>query len=33
MKDAIIESVVPVGWPPFKETFQKVLEHKIPIHV
>lgn len=33
IKDAIINSVVPVGWPPLKETFEKVIAHKIPIHV
>lgn len=33
IKDAVINSVLPVGWPSLKETFQKVLEHKIPIHV
>ncbi len=33
IRDSIIDSVVPVGWPPLKETFKKVVEHKIPIHV
>ncbi len=33
IRDAIIESVVPVAWPPLKETFEKVVEHKIPIHI
>lgn len=33
MKDALINSVVPVGWPPLKETFAKVREAGIPIHV
>ncbi len=33
MKDAVANSVVPVGWPPLKETFQKVLQFRIPIHV
>lgn len=33
MKDEVINSVVPVGWPPLKETFTKVREAGIPIHV
>jgi predicted peroxiredoxin len=33
MNDAVINSVVPVGWPPLKETFQKVRQYDIPIHV
>ena len=33
MRDAVINSVNPVGWPPLKETFQKVVQLGIPIHV
>ena len=33
MRDSIIESVIPVGWQPLKETFAKVVQHGIPIHV
>lgn len=33
IRDEVIDSVVPVGWPPLKETFQKVVAHGIPIHV
>jgi predicted peroxiredoxin len=33
MRDAVADSVVPVGWPPFKEIFAAVVEHKIPIYV
>lgn len=33
MKDAVINAIFPVGWPPLKETFQKVLDARIPIHV
>jgi predicted peroxiredoxin len=33
MRSSVIDSVVPVGWPPLKETFAKLKEHKIPIHV
>jgi len=33
MKDAVKESVVPVGWPPLKELFDACVEYKIPIFV
>ncbi|MBI4493669.1 MAG: hypothetical protein HY690_12835 [Chloroflexi bacterium] len=33
IRDAVIDSVVPVGWPPLKETFQKVVQAGIAIHV
>jgi predicted peroxiredoxin len=33
MRDAVINSVNPVGWPPLKETFQKVVQYGIPINV
>jgi predicted peroxiredoxin len=33
MKDEVINSVVPVGWPSLKELFAAVVEHKIPIFV
>lgn len=33
MKDAVVNSVVPVGWPPLKETFEKVVQYGILIHV
>jgi hypothetical protein len=33
MRDAVINSVNPVGWPPLKETFQKVVQLGIPINV
>ena len=33
MQDAVINSVVPVGWPTLKETFAKVVQNGIPIHV
>ena len=33
IRDEVINSVVPVGWPSLKETFQKVVQHGIPIHV
>jgi predicted peroxiredoxin len=33
MKDELIQSVVPVGWPSLYEIIRKTIEHKIPISV
>ncbi len=33
MKDAVANSVVPVGWPPFKEILATTIKNKIPIYV
>ena len=33
MKDELIRSVTPVGWPPLSEIMRKTLDHKIAIHV
>ena len=33
MRDSVINSVDPVGWPPLKETSAKVVEYGIPIYV
>jgi predicted peroxiredoxin len=33
MKDAVMNSVVPVGWPPLSETIPKTIQHKIPLHI
>jgi len=33
MKDAVMNSVVPVGWPPLAETIPKTFEYKIPLHI
>jgi predicted peroxiredoxin len=33
MKDALIRSVTPVGWPPLSEILHKTIEHEIPISV
>ncbi len=33
MKDAISNSVVPVGWPPFKDILATAIKNKIPIYV
>jgi predicted peroxiredoxin len=31
--DAVINSVVPVGWPPLREHFQKIVDLGIPIYI
>ncbi|MDY6987682.1 MAG: hypothetical protein SWQ30_06450 [Thermodesulfobacteriota bacterium] len=33
IRDAVINSVLPIAWPPLKETFAKVLELGIPISI
>ena len=33
MRSAVSNSVIPVGWPPFKEALAKVIQLKIPIYV
>jgi len=33
IRDAVIESVVPVGWTPLRETFEKVRDYAIPVYV
>ena len=33
MKDEVANSVVPVGWPPFKEILATTIKHEIPIYV
>ena len=33
VRDAVANSVTPVGWPPFREALAKVVELKIPIFV
>ena len=33
MKQVVADSVMPVGWPPFKDILAEVVSHAIPIHV
>jgi predicted peroxiredoxin len=33
MKNELIASVIPVGWPPLAEILPKTVAHNIPIHV
>ena len=33
MRDEVANAIVPVGWPPLREAFDRVTAHGIPIHV
>jgi predicted peroxiredoxin len=33
MRDELIQSVTPVGWPPLAEIMRKTIEHRIAISV
>ena len=33
MRDELVNSVTPVGWPPLSEIVPKTIAHHIPIHV
>jgi predicted peroxiredoxin len=33
MRDELINSVTPVGWPPLSEIIPKTIAHKVPISV
>jgi predicted peroxiredoxin len=33
IRDEVIASVLPVGWPPLSEVFEAVVKRKIPIFV
>ena len=33
MKDEMINSVTPVGWPPLSEIVPKTIAHKIPLNI
>ena len=33
MNDAVINSLVPLGWPPLKELMATLIENKVPIYV
>ena len=33
MRDELIRSLTPVGWPPLSEIMHKTIEHEIPISV
>ena len=30
-RKAVVDAVVPIGWPPLKETFDKIVASKIPV--
>lgn len=31
MRKATVDAIVPIGWPPLKETFEKIVANKIPV--
>ena len=31
MRKATVEAIVPIGWPPLKETLEKIVVNKIPV--
>ncbi len=33
MKDTVVNSVVPVGWPPLKDILATTIRNKVPIYV
>ena len=33
MKDAVMNSVTPVGWPPLSETIPMTVANQIPLHI
>jgi predicted peroxiredoxin len=33
LRDEVAGAIVPVGWPPLRETLQETVAHAIPIHV
>jgi predicted peroxiredoxin len=33
MRDEVVDGIVPLGWPPLREAFDRVVAHRIPIHV
>ena len=33
MRDPVVNAIIPVGWPPLAETFQKTISLGIPVHV
>ena len=33
MKNEMINSITPVGWPPLSEIFARTVDHKIPLNI
>ncbi len=33
LRTVVAENLLPVGWPPFRETLAKVIAQRIPIYV
>ena len=33
MRDEVANAIVPVGWPPLRETLAHTVAHRIPLHI
>jgi predicted peroxiredoxin len=33
MRDEVANAIVPVGWPPLRETLAETVAHQIPLHI
>ena len=33
MRDEVANAIVPVGWPPLRETLAETVAHRIPLHI
>ena len=33
MRAPVAEAIVPVGWPPLRETLAQVIAHGVPLHI
>jgi len=33
MRDEVANAIVPVGWPPLRETLATTIAHRIPLHI
>ncbi len=33
MRDEVANAIVPVGWPPLRETLAQTITHRIPLHI
>jgi predicted peroxiredoxin len=33
MRDEVASAIVPVGWPPLRETLAETVAHRIPLHI
>jgi predicted peroxiredoxin len=33
MRDDVANELLPIGWPPLRETLERTFAHRVPIHV